>query len=107
MDDQVLLASFDRRVRSARVTPVRAKDELPRVVKVAEIDGIGRLDEDERSGMEQFLLRAGIVGRIRRLLGKRGVTGLFDDCAKLAFVTGVRSIQKPSTVTRCTGRSSG
>ncbi len=51
--------------------PVGSQYESPPVVKIRQIDRVRRLDEDERAGMQQLFLRARVIGRVRRNLGKR------------------------------------
>jgi hypothetical protein len=63
--------------------------------------------EDKRPRLEHVWQRAGIILRIGRYFGKGDVPRRLDETPKLRLVTGVRSIQKPPTVTLWTGASSG
>ena len=92
----MILATLDRRVRPARVPPVGAEHESPPVLKVAQIDGIWRLDEDERPRVQQLFLRSRVVGRVGRNLGKRHVPGSSHE--RLKHGVGHRRAVHPETV---------
>ena len=93
--------------RALGVLPAGAWRPCPPLAQVPEVDGAGGAGEDERSGDE--VLRRGARGsrRGRALARRRFVAGGVDELGELPLVTGVASIQSPSTVTLCTGASSG
>ena len=105
--DRMIVEPVDVALRTIGVTPVGAEFERPPFAPVSQIDRMLRRREDQRAGLEHVRQRAGIVLRVRRNFRESDVTGRLDELRNWRLVTGVRSIQNPSTVTRWTGASSG
>src|SRR5262245_39888127 len=65
------------------MTPTRARRVRPPVEVIAEVDGMRRLVENNRTGHEHLRLSARVVPRIQRTFGDRQVACRLDEAAEL------------------------
>jgi hypothetical protein len=105
--DRMIVEPFDPRASPVRVTPIGPEAKLPPLAPVVQIDLTRRRPEHGRARFEHIRQRARVLFRIQCDLRESDVARRLDELAELPVGDGRGSIQKPSTVTRWTGASSG
>ncbi len=94
--DRVVVAAFQRAVRTLRMPPVGTGDELPPLVMVAQVDAVRRRHEHHRGRTQHLRQRARVLRRIRWDLAERHVAGGFDEAPELRV--GDRCDVHPETI---------
>ena len=96
--DRMILAALRCAARPLGMPPVRARRVAPPLQRIVERHRPSRRREHRRAGDQLVARHAGKVLRVGRPLGDGDVAGgLHEPLRTAALVTGVASIQKPST----------
>jgi hypothetical protein len=86
--------------------PTGPRDVSPPGLGIAQTHALGRFSENERTRHQRCGINTRILLRVRWTLRNSDMTSGLNELAKLRIRDWMLSIQKPTTITSCTGCSS-